>query len=227
MNKRLSNASKTSKHWDCWFVSELVSCLSLTNSPQRHLVDPDFASCRSDSCSCIGQKKISGSLLQRPMVLVECIHFIVTLIAPIFSGTKILKLQFYRGVYSTLRFSNVQQTNSVHLVFTGWGCKWLTKVLEWCFYFFFFFPYIQCFHFRVSGGCCCLYELYEAQFCSQPCTLQKCGRSCMMEVSGSRASSLLTHHICRRAKLVICALFSAFSFPFLFLLKGAIKQLLC
>lgn len=145
MNKRLSNASKTSKHWDCWFVSELVSCLSLTNSPQRHLVDPDFASCRSDSCSCIGQKKISGSLLQRPMVLVECIHFIVTLIAPIFSGTKILKLQFHRGVYSTLRFSNVQQTNSVHLVFTGWGCKWLTKVLEWCFYFFFFSPIFSVF----------------------------------------------------------------------------------
>lgn len=97
----------------------LVSCLSLTNSPQNHPVDPDFASYRSDSGSCVGQTQISGLVLQRPMILVECVHFIMSLIAPIFSGTKILKLQFHRGVYSTLRFSNVQQTNSVHLVFTG------------------------------------------------------------------------------------------------------------
>ena len=62
----------------------------------------------------------------------------MALIVPVFSGTKVPKLQFHRRVYSTLGFSRLQQTPSVYLVFRGWGCKRLTTVLERCIFLFSF-----------------------------------------------------------------------------------------
>lgn len=151
----------------------------------------------------------------------------MALIAPVFSGTKVSKLQFHRRVYSTLGFSRLQQTPSVYLVFQGWGCKRLTTVLErFIFLFSFLFPILSAFIFEfLEAVSLCLGSVKL----SSAASLAHCRsageavrwRSLQPEPEAS------SRRICRRARLCVCVLFSAFSFPFLFLLEGAIKQLLC
>lgn len=90
----------------------------------------------------------------------------MSLKAPEFPGTKILKLEFDRDVYSMLDFCKAT-VDSVCLVFESWHCKRSAKVLEW---YFVSFPFNFLHSELCFWSCCSLSQLCKAQFCSLvPC----------------------------------------------------------